>query len=326
MKIVVLVVAVAVAPWAPAGAARAAQPGNPTGPDATVVARVNGDSITRAELRRMRDNPLTRRQLQLELGVEGRDPERLDRLALQKLIHLRLLIQEARQRSMTVTEKELDQAITSLRRGFDDLRSFGMWMNEQGLDERSLFGAIRDDLLADRVRTSLAEGARVGEKDVQQYYEAHQEELRRAEVRLQIIAVHDKATAEEVVATLQKGEAFSRVARKRSSGRLAARGGDMGWINLGSLEPQLRDAAATLKVGDARGPLRRGDEFLVVRLAARRPGQTMTLAHARPEIERRLLPAKRQEAVEAWLTEQQVKSKIEVLTDAAAGHARRVDR
>jgi hypothetical protein len=52
----------------------------------------------------------------------------------------------------------------------------------------------------------------------------------------------------------------------------------------------------------------------------------MTLAHARPEIERRLLPAKRQEAVEAWLTEQQVKSKIEVLTDAAAGHARRVDR
>jgi parvulin-like peptidyl-prolyl isomerase len=323
MKSLVLVVAVAGSLWASPGSARAAQPGGPTEADAAVVARVDGEPVTRAELRRMRDNPLTRRQLQQELGAEEPDPERLERLALRRLIHLRLLVQEARRRGITVTEKELDDAITSLRRGFDDLRSFGAWMNEQWLDERSMFGAIRDDLLADRARAALAEGARVEEKDVQQYYDSHRDELRREEVRLQIIAVEDAEAAKDVVAALRKGDAFSRVARRRSAGRLAARGGDTGWVNPGSLQPPLREAAATLKLGDARGPLRRGEEFLVVRLAARRPGRTMSLANARPEIERRLLPLKQQEVVQAWLTEREARSKIELFTETTVSHARR---
>jgi hypothetical protein len=61
------------------------------------------------------------------------------------------------------------------------------------------------------------------------------------------------------------------------------------------------------------GPLQKGaDEFLIVGLEGRRPVRAKSLGEARPEIERRLLPAKQQEAVQAWLTEQEKTSKIEV--------------
>lgn len=133
---------------------------------ADVIARVNGEPITRVEHRRMRDNPLTRRQLQDERGVDGVTPEELDRLALRKLIHLRLLLQEAHRRGITVTEKELDAAIASLRRRFEDLASFGAWMKAQSLDEESLFESVRNDMAARRVAAVLAGSARVGEDEV----------------------------------------------------------------------------------------------------------------------------------------------------------------
>jgi len=76
-----------------------------------VVARVNGEPVTRSELQRILADPVTRRQLQQELGVSEPDSKELDRLALQKLISRRLVLQEAGRRNFTVTERELDQAL-----------------------------------------------------------------------------------------------------------------------------------------------------------------------------------------------------------------------
>ena len=282
--------------------------------DGGVAARVNGEPVTQAQLQRMLAAPLERQQLLQELGVPDHPGSKeLDRLALRKLIHRRLILQEAGRRSFVVTEQDLDKAVTSLRRRFQDLSGLGAWMKEQGLDDQSLFETIRTDMLAARVRAALVEEVRVTDEEVQQYHQAHKEDLKTEEVWLQIIAVKEWATAEEIVAALRKGEDFGVLARQRSVGRRAAQGGDMGWVEAERLGPPLREAVGTLKAGVARGPLQRGNEFLIVRLQERRPGKTKDLAAARPAIERRLLAAKQQEAVQAWLTDQERKSKIEVL-------------
>jgi hypothetical protein len=72
-----------------------------------------------------------------------------------------------------------------------------------------------------------------------------------------------------------------------------------------------------MKPRDVRGPLQNGSDFLIVRLQERRRG-AKSLAEARPDIERRLVAAKRQEAVQAWLERQEKKSKIEILPRWAA--------
>lgn len=324
MKRILLAVAVAGPLWASPGSARAAQAGTRTDGDATLVARVNGEPVTRAELQRMRDNPLTRRQL-LEVGGEASDTKELDRVALRRLIHRRLMLEEARRRRIVVTDDELDEAIASLRRRFDDLEGFGAWMKGQGLADGSLFETVRADMLTDRVWASLVAGVRISDGEAQRYYDARAEELIIGEeVRLRIIAVKDEAAAEEILAALRSGASFQRLARQRSLGVRAAQGGDTGWVDSRTLPEPLRKPVQLLKTGDVGGPLEKGPgEFFVVGLEGRRPIRARSLAEARPEIERRLLPSVQQEVVRAWLTEQEAKSKIEVFTEAEPGHASR---
>lgn len=307
-----LVLAAACSIDATPGPARAAQ-GDPSAEGgAALLARVNGEPVTEAELRRLLGAPAERRGLQRELGTPEPDRAALERAALRRLIQQRLILQEAARRKLTVQEQELDDAIRSLRRRFEDLRSFGQWMKDQGLDDRALFEAVRADLLASRVRALLAEGANVTEEQARQYHDAHRDELRAEEVWLQVIAVDSRAAAEKVLASLREGHDFGLLARRLSIGARARQGGDAGWVDAATLGPPLREAVRTLKEGVALGPLPQGDTFLIVRLEARR-SVARDLAATRPEIERRLLPGAQRRAIQAWLAEQEAKAEIEVL-------------
>jgi parvulin-like peptidyl-prolyl isomerase len=296
-----------------AGAAAAFGPFRAWSAEPEVAARVNGEPVTRGELQRVLADPAMRRRMKLELGVQEPDSKELVRLALQKLINQRLILQEAGRRDFTVTEQELKHGVAAFRRRFKDARKFTAWMKTRGLDDNLLREGIRAEILMTRVRAAVVADVQLTEEQVQEYYEAHREEVKTAEeVRLRLIAVHDKAAAEEILAAVQKGEDFERLARERSLESRAAQGGDTGWVNPQTLSPPLREAVGTMKAGETRGPLQSGVEFQIVRLEERRPARTKSLAEARPEIEQRLLPAKRQEAFQAWLAEQEKTSKIEV--------------
>lgn len=286
-----------------------------TPPGLEVIARVNGDPVTRAQFNQMAGNPLTLAQAQRELGVAEPDPNELESLALRKLIHLRLLAQEARRRKITVTRDELDEAISDLRRRFSDLAAFGEWIQKQGINELELFSAVRIDMLARRVRADLVKDVHVTDEQAQEYFDAHQAELViGTEVRLRIIAAADRTDANDVVAGLQEGVPFDVLARRRSVGLLASKGGDTGWVNLYSLPSPLLEAVGSLQVGQVCGPLEKADdEFLIVGLQDKRPVLAKSLAEAKPVIERRLLYAMQQETIRTWLKEQEEKSTIETL-------------
>jgi parvulin-like peptidyl-prolyl isomerase len=87
----------------------------------------------------------------------------------------------------------------------------------------------------------------------------------------------------------------------------------VGWVNSATLWPPMQEAVSTLKAGEAIGPLQKGEEFLIVRLHERRRGRTKTLEEARAEIESVVLAHKQQATLQAWVTEQEKKAKIEVL-------------
>jgi parvulin-like peptidyl-prolyl isomerase len=279
-----------------------------------VLARVNGEPVTRTEFQRMLADPVAQVRLQHELGASHPESGALERLALRDLIHRRLLLQEAVRRNIKVADGELDQAISALRRRFPDLDSFSAWMHERGLDDKSLFEAIRTDMVAARVKAVLVEGLAVTEAEIRTYFEEHGENLVIGEeVRLRIIAVRNQAEADEILAAMQKGTSFAALARQRSLGKRAAQGGDMGWVQMEALAPALQQAVNVLRIGDVAGPLQKAvDEFLLVGLEGRRPLRTSALDEARPEIERRLLPAKQEAAIKAWLAQREKNSKIEI--------------
>lgn len=271
-------------------------------PAAQVVARVNGDAVTAAELDR--------------LLSKGPADHAIRQAALQKLIDRRLLLQEAKRRELSVSEQEFDRAFISLRNHFEDLNAFGSWMHQQGLDEHSLFDHLRDNLLAARASAAIVADVQVPEAAIRDYYQAHARELRTDDVWIQMIVVGDRQTAEKVQRELDRGTDFGLLAQRVSLGRRAPQRGDLGWVNSEALWPPLRKAVQALKPGEAIGPLERGDnEFLIVRLEDRRPGREKSFTEARDEIASRLLATEQQAVMRAWLAEQKDTARIELLVD-----------
>jgi parvulin-like peptidyl-prolyl isomerase len=296
------------------GTMAAWRPSRAWGETPEIVARVNGDPVTREEVQRLLADPRARRQLEQELGVPEPDNTALERLAVRKLIKYHLLLQEASRRDITVTEEDLSRATVALRRRFKNLKSFGAWLHAQGLDDSSLRETLRTQILTSRVMAALAAGVRLTEEQMQGYYEAYKDDLQAdEEVRLRIVAVPEKAAAEELVAAVQRGEDVDRLAQERSLKVLAAPGADEGWIRAQTLPPALREVVSTLQVGETGGPVQSGAEFLLVRVEERRSAHMMSLAEAQPQIQRRLLAAKQRKVVQAWLTDQEKQAQIEVL-------------
>src|SRR5919106_404072 len=200
-------------------------------PDREVLARVNGEPVTRAQVQRMLADPLATRDLQREYGAQNVDSHALERLAVRQLIIRRLILDEATRRRITISEREVDQRMTEVRRRFADLQKFDAWLNGRGLDQTSFHEAIRTDMVMARFRAGLVAGVRIGEDQVQEYYEAHKSELNtNEEVRLRIIAVEGPAAVDEILTALRNGEAFDRLAQTRSRGFRAEQGGDIGWM------------------------------------------------------------------------------------------------
>jgi parvulin-like peptidyl-prolyl isomerase len=172
-------------------------------------------------------------------------------------------------------------------------------------------------MLASRASAALVEDVEVTVQQVQEYFEEHREDLIiGAEVRLRIIAVREKGEADKILAELQQGKNFTRLAAKHSRGKLASRGGDTGWVDFRKLPPLLQEAVGRLKIGDVAGPLEKStDEYLLLGLQDRRPLRAKSLEEAQPEIERRLLAEERQKVIAAWLEEQETKAKIEVFLE-----------
>jgi parvulin-like peptidyl-prolyl isomerase len=234
----------------------------------------------------------------------------------------RLLAAEARARGEVVSDAELDRALLALRRRFGDLPEFGRWMKAQDLDERTLFDAVRDELLAARTRARLVQDVAVTAAEEERWFAANQGVLRASEVRLQLIVVRGREQAAKLLSSaIDEKKDFGSLAREHSQGARARQGGDAGWVEEATLAPVLRDAVRGLAPGMATGPLPRGkDSFALVRLHARRPGRELALDEARPEIRRRLLLAKRRDTLERWLERQRAAAAVEV---AASGRETR---
>jgi parvulin-like peptidyl-prolyl isomerase len=280
--------------------------------ESRVIARVNGEAVTRGALQRMLSDGLMVRQFEQELGGKKASGQDMQHMALRELIVRRLFLQEAARRRFLVTDQDLDRAVADWRVRFKDPKAFQEWLRARGLDEKTLREDVRVEILMNRVRAALVEGVRATEEEIRAYHESHKDNLAPPEeLRLRIIAVKDKNAAEEIIADLKKGADFGQMAQRRSTGFQAHRGGDLGWVDPRFLPPPLGDVVRSLNVGATSQLLQGKEGFYVVRLEGRRPGRPLSLTEVRPEIERRLLGAKQRQAIQQWLEGQQKNARIE---------------
>ena len=288
-----------------------------------VVARVNGQPVTKEDFERMIHTLETRAGQQIP-------PDRRDEIlrgALDQLLIYTLLSQESKTRGIKIDEKEIDAKMQQLRSQFQTQELFDKAMKDRGMT----LDKLRHDATVDMSVTKLmdAEVSTVpGPSDLEtkEFYEKNPTQFKQDEsVRAShiLIRVDEKADAAkkakaraEIDAVLKQARAgadFAKLAQEHSQDSSAAQGGDLSYFPKGQMVPAFDKVAFALKPGEISNVVTTQFGYHIIKVVDHKPGRVIPLEEATPQIQRYLTEQKKAQHAEAYVDGLKKKSKIEVL-------------
>ena len=291
-----------------------------------IVAVVNDDVITLYELESTVEVILKR--YEHNIRPEDRDRVAADarKAIVGRMISDLLLRQEARRLGITVREEEVTSTIQeSLRK-----RNMSMDDLQQALArEGSTFDKYRDSTRNDLIRMrimqrEIRQRVSVTPEEIGAYYQEHRDEYEgKLRVRLQMISLpvpansgpqakaEQREKAEAILKRIRGGEPFEALANETRKGAEQA-GGDIGYVEKGSMHPSIDEVAFSLKPGEVSGVIETPQGFAILRALERRGGGSLSVKETREDVEDRLYRMKMEKKFEEWLAERRQKAHIEI--------------
>ncbi|MGE5542091.1 MAG: peptidylprolyl isomerase [Bacillota bacterium] len=258
------------------------------------VATVNGERITPSEFYSA---------LQNDSGKQT-----LERLMLERLIK-----QEARKQSISVSDAEIQKGIDEIKSQFATEAEFDAALEDSGMS----LGDLRDSVrLNELVRKLSLKGVTITEEDIQKYFEENKDSLGQpARVRARHILVGTKDEADEVLKRVRAGEDFATLASALSTDTgTKINGGDLGFIKAGETEEAFEKAAFALKPGEVSDVVETSYGFHVIKVEAREEAKPATLEDSREKIVE-ALENERAKPVDEVISEIRAASDIKVFWD-----------
>lgn len=224
---------------------------------------------------------------------------------------VRVLIQEwATQNGIFVRKEDLDAEVNKIRSDYPDDASFRQSLAQAGLSYEKWLETLRfnvlERLVLEKIRNDLPE---VTAADIQKHYnEKKLSYSQSAASRLRQIVLGTEDSAKKILDDLRRGRSFAELAQKFSKTPEAATGGDLGWIERGTLE--VFDAALRLGVGQRSAVLKSPYGFHIIEVVARRPAKTLTLQEVEKKIKNTILLEREQAAYSKWIESLILKARV----------------
>jgi len=240
-----------------------------------------------------------------------------DRDVLEQFITDKLMVAEVREAGIRVTDDDVDRYIaqvkTNNRLSDEDFKTA---LARDGLNLASYKISVKMELeKAEILDRQVKRKVSITDEDVERYYKLNSKNYRtneRARIRHILLALSEKAPADQVDAVAAKarelyqriaaGEDFAALAQEYSDGAGRANGGEIGWVNKGTLIAGLEEVAfEKLKPGQVSEPFRTSMGMHIVKLEAREPGTVLPLSTVAPKIKQELLNKAMEERFAKWL-------------------------
>ena len=293
-----------------------------------VAAVVNRDIITLSEVEKRAAPELARLSAVREPQKRNEERERLLKQSLDTLIGEKLMEEQIRELGLSVTESELDAAVSDVKKQnhITDDTQFDQLLAGEGFNLKAYKDFLRKQMSRMKlVQMKVSPKVKVSEEDLKAAYtQFNKLESGDAEVHARhiLVQVDAKATPAQVEAAQQKalalaqearqpGVDFAELAKKKSEGPSAADGGDLGFFRRGVMVPAFERVAFTLKEGEVSEPVRTQFGWHVLKVEEKRAVDVAPFEQVRPELETRLKMQKTEKYVEQYVQELRQKAAVE---------------
>lgn len=221
--------------------------------NSTVIARVNGQEITRGDV--MREMASLPPQLQ-QIPVEQIYPQLLERM-----IDSKLLLTEAQKMKITDSPDYKDR----LKHAEDRIQT--------------------DLVLREKVKPLVTDAKVKTAYDAVIAKQKPEEEVKASHI---LLKTEDEAKA--VIDQLNKGGDFAKIAAEKSTDKgSAAQGGELGYFTQATMVPAFAKAAFSMKPGEvSKTPVKTDFGYHVIKVEDKRKAQPVALEKVRPQIEAQL--------------------------------------
>lgn len=207
---------------------------------------------------------------------------------LDSLVDEALQLQEAKRLGITVSKSEIDAAIALIeRQNRIPPGEMGDFLKRQRIDQQSLTRQIEASIAwGNIVRRQLMRTITISDEEVAKALErikanADKPRILAAEIFLAVDSPREEAAArsnaQRIFDEIRRGASFPQMARQFSQAASAERGGDLGWILPGELEPEVDKALASLPKGAVTEPIRTATGFYIISVRDRREPEAKSL-------------------------------------------------
>lgn len=244
-----------------------------------IIAKVNGDIITRSDLERESKN------MEAEMRARGMNPQQIQQemeqrrsTILRDRIDSLLLVQRGKDLNINV-DAEVTKYLGKIQSDnkIADPDKFHQWIREQAgtsfedfrLEMKNRF--VRERVVGQEVSSKIS----IPRADLEKYYNEHKSEfIRKERVFLREILVSKEGKtpeeaekkAKDLTARARKGERFPELARDNSDAGSAKQGGDLGGWQKEDLMKSLVDAVWDKEKGYVTDPIQIDAGWLILRV------------------------------------------------------------
>jgi parvulin-like peptidyl-prolyl isomerase len=293
-----------------------------------IVAKVNGDIITRSELQR------TRSRMQAELKARGMKDEEIEKMVaerdkdiLREAIDELLLVQRGKDLSINV-ETEVSKYLAEIQKqsGIADPDKFQQYIREQaGQTFEDFKNEWRNNYLKQRViRQEVGGRLTIPRAELEKFYNDNKQKYMRDDrvfLREIVISTEGKdaagvAAAEkkarDLAARAKKGEKFPELARNNSESATRDSYGELPGLTRKELDPKLADIVFAADRGFVTDPIRMPNGFLILKVEERHKAGLASFEEVEQEIQNEMIQPKFPGEVREFLTKLRMESFLEI--------------
>lgn len=292
-----------------------------------VVAVVNDDIITLSEL----ESTFHPYQKRIDAEYKGADKDKViadgRKMILNRMIENRLIQQRSMKIGIVVKDDEIMETIKDLLRQRNiSMEAFTQILGREGSSLEAYRQDMKDQMTRVRLlRRELKTKILVSDEEIGENYVKHRNEYEgREAVRIKQILIllpqnadsatraRLKAAAEMMHKRLMDGESFDMLAAQFSQGPSAATGGDVGFLEKGTMLPEVDDVAFLLAKDEISKIIVSPVGFHIIKVMDRRGGGVKPIEVVREEIKARLEEEKMEKSYEEWIVDLRKRSHIEI--------------